>query len=66
MALLLSLGLALCLLWVFCSFFLRWNELRSHQRRVLLPPGTMGWPVVGETIEFLRRGPDFITSQRAR
>ncbi|CAA7399348.1 unnamed protein product [Spirodela intermedia] len=66
MALLLSPGVALGLLWVLCSFFLRWNELRSHQRRVLLPPGTMGWPVVGETIEFLRRGPDFLKKQRAR
>ncbi|CAA6662921.1 unnamed protein product [Spirodela intermedia] len=26
----------------------------------------MGWPVVGETIEFLRRGPDFMKKQRAR
>ncbi|CAA6662925.1 unnamed protein product [Spirodela intermedia] len=43
---------------------MRWNELR-HWRRGL-PPGTMGWPVVGETIEFLRRGPDFMKKQRAR
>lgn len=31
-----------------------------------LPPGTMGWPVFGETTEFLKQGPDFMKNQRAR
>ncbi|EEF36429.1 cytochrome P450, putative [Ricinus communis] len=31
-----------------------------------LPPGTMGWPVFGETTEFLKQGPNFMKNQRAR
>ncbi|CAA7399349.1 unnamed protein product [Spirodela intermedia] len=58
MAFLVSLGVAVGFLCVLCSFFRRWNELRYWRRG--LPPGTMGWPVVGDTIEFLRRGPDFM------
>ncbi|KAK9742553.1 hypothetical protein RND81_03G181400 [Saponaria officinalis] len=43
---------------------LRWNELRYRKKG--LPPGTMGWPIFGETTDFLKQGPNFIKSQRAR
>ncbi|KAJ8436028.1 hypothetical protein Cgig2_007686 [Carnegiea gigantea] len=43
---------------------LRWNELRYRKKG--LPSGTMGWPVFGETTEFLKHGPNFIKNQRAR
>ncbi|KAJ4707252.1 Cytochrome P450 [Melia azedarach] len=43
---------------------LRWNEVRYRKKG--LPPGTMGWPVFGETTEFLKQGPNFIKNQRAR
>ncbi|XAR71315.1 hypothetical protein NMG60_11028520 [Bertholletia excelsa] len=43
---------------------LRWNEVKYRKKG--LPPGTMGWPVFGETTEFLRQGPNFMKSQRAR
>ncbi|KAG6602538.1 Cytochrome P450 85A, partial [Cucurbita argyrosperma subsp. sororia] len=56
--------LALVLLLCFCSALLRWNEVRY--RRKGLPPGTMGWPFFGETTEFLKQGPNFMKSQRAR
>ncbi|KAH9623769.1 hypothetical protein KSS87_010186 [Heliosperma pusillum] len=47
------------------SALLRWNELR-YNRKKGLPPGTMGWPIFGETTEFLKQGPHFMKNQRAR
>ncbi|KAJ9173153.1 hypothetical protein P3X46_016317 [Hevea brasiliensis] len=52
--------LLLCL----SSALLRWNEVRYRKKG--LPPGTMGWPVFGETTEFLKQGPNFMKNQRAR
>ncbi|KAG2715440.1 hypothetical protein I3843_03G078900 [Carya illinoinensis] len=52
--------LVLCI----CSASLRWNEVRYRKKG--LPPGTMGWPVFGETTEFLKQGPNFMKNQRAR
>ncbi|KAG8654236.1 cytochrome P450 85A1 isoform X2 [Manihot esculenta] len=48
----------------FLAMFLKWNEIRYTRKG--LPPGTMGWPILGETTEFLRYGPDFMKNQRAR
>ncbi|RWW48479.1 hypothetical protein BHE74_00045444 [Ensete ventricosum] len=45
-------GLAVSLL-VTCGAVLRWNEVRYRKKG--LPPGTMGWPVFGETTEFLKQ-----------
>lgn len=47
-----------------CSALLRWNQMRYSKKG--LPPGTMGWPVFGETTEFLKQGPDFMKNQRLR
>nr|CAN66537.1 hypothetical protein VITISV_029635 [Vitis vinifera] len=47
-----------------CTALLRWNEVRYRKKG--LPPGTMGWPVFGETTEFLKQGPSFMKNQRAR
>ncbi|XP_058070512.1 cytochrome P450 85A-like [Magnolia sinica] len=47
-----------------CTGLLRWNEVRYRKKG--LPPGTMGWPVFGETTEFLKQGPSFMKNQRAR
>ncbi|XP_007032850.2 PREDICTED: cytochrome P450 85A [Theobroma cacao] len=52
--------LVLCI----CTALLRWNEMRYRKKG--LPPGTMGWPVFGETTEFLKQGPNFMKNQRAR
>ncbi|CAK8534090.1 unnamed protein product [Lathyrus sativus] len=52
------------LLLYFCYAVLRWNEI-SHRKKGL-PPGTMGWPVFGETSKFLQQGPDFMQKQAAR
>lgn len=35
-------------------------------RKKGLPPGTMGWPLFGETTEFLKQGPAFMKNQRSR
>ncbi|OAY72513.1 Cytochrome P450 85A1 [Ananas comosus] len=59
----LVLGLALGIL-VVCSGLLRWNEVRYRKKG--LPPGTMGWPLFGETTEFLKQGPSFMKNQRLR
>ncbi|PNY18137.1 cytochrome p450 85a-like protein [Trifolium pratense] len=56
--------LGLVFVFCFCSALLKWNELRY--RRKGLPPGTMGWPVFGETTEFLKQGPNFMKNQRSR
>uniref|UniRef100_A0A453A8H3 Uncharacterized protein n=1 Tax=Aegilops tauschii subsp. strangulata TaxID=200361 RepID=A0A453A8H3_AEGTS len=52
------------------SLLLRWNEMRYGQRRKqgvgCLPPGTMGWPLFGETTEFLKQGPSFMKHRRLR
>ncbi|KAM3760899.1 hypothetical protein ACB098_01G227900 [Castanea mollissima] len=56
--------LAVVLVLCICSALLRWNEVRYRKKG--LPPGTMGWPVFGETTEFLKQGPNFMKNQRAR
>lgn len=48
----------------FCTALLKWNEVKYMKKD--LPPGTMGWPVLGETTEFLKQGPSFMKNQRAR
>ncbi|XP_042449719.1 cytochrome P450 85A1-like [Zingiber officinale] len=47
-----------------CGALLRWNEVRYRKKG--LPPGTMGWPLFGETTEFLKQGPSFMKNQRVR
>ncbi|KAJ3709027.1 hypothetical protein LUZ61_012732 [Rhynchospora tenuis] len=46
----------------------KWNEVwyRIANQSLPLPPGTMGWPLIGESIPFWKRGPDFITAHQRR
>ena len=51
------------------SLLLRWNEVRygnGRSKEGRLPPGTMGWPLFGETTEFLKQGPAFMKQRRLR
>ncbi|WOK99685.1 Cytochrome P450 [Canna indica] len=61
--LMMVIGLAVSFL-LTCSALLRWNEVRYRKKG--LPPGTMGWPLFGETTEFLKQGPSFMKNQRLR
>jgi hypothetical protein len=65
MALLLALLGAVLMLVAASGLLLRWNEVRYSRRRGL-PPGTMGWPLFGETTEFLKQGPSFMKARRLR
>ncbi|XP_062150209.1 cytochrome P450 85A-like [Alnus glutinosa] len=47
-----------------CFALLKRNEIRYRGKR--LPPGTMGWPLFGETVEFLKGGPSFMENQKAK
>ncbi|KAM7250553.1 hypothetical protein ACFE04_022436 [Oxalis oulophora] len=53
---------------VILGFFLfalsKWNGIRYKSKG--LPQGTMGWPVFGETIDFLKKGPDFMNYKRSK
>lgn len=64
MAVLLMVLVAVLFLFCISSALLRLNEVRYRKKG--LPPGTMGWPVFGETTEFLKQGPNFMKNQRAR
>ncbi|KAJ6734857.1 CYTOCHROME P450 26 [Salix purpurea] len=64
MAVLLMVLAAVLFLFSVSSALLRWNEVRYRKKG--LPPGTMGWPVFGETTDFLKQGPNFMKNQRAR
>ncbi|KAJ4750297.1 Cytochrome P450 family protein [Rhynchospora pubera] len=46
----------------------KWNEIwyRVTNKSLPLPPGTMGWPIIGESIPFMKYGADFITAHRTR
>jgi len=48
------------------AFFalLKWNSLRYSRKG--MPPGSLGWPLVGETLKFLTQGPDFMRGGKLR
>ncbi|XP_050230477.1 cytochrome P450 85A-like [Mercurialis annua] len=64
MAILMVIVFLIIFLLCLSSALLRWNEVKYMKKG--LPPGTMGWPVFGETTEFLKQGPNFMKNQRAR
>ncbi|CAJ1931861.1 unnamed protein product [Sphenostylis stenocarpa] len=54
------------LVFIFCALFavLKWNNIRYSRKG--MPPGSLGWPFVGETLQFLTQGPDFMKGCRLR
>ncbi|KAI4389283.1 hypothetical protein MLD38_001524 [Melastoma candidum] len=60
MALFICLAVLVCL----SAALLQWTNLRF--RKKVLPPGTLGWPLFGETAKFLTRGPEFMKARGAR
>ncbi|BAF12537.1 cytochrome P450 85A1 [Oryza sativa Japonica Group] len=62
---LVAIGVVVAAAVVVSSLLLRWNEVRYSRKRGL-PPGTMGWPLFGETTEFLKQGPSFMKARRLR
>ncbi|KAI0516202.1 hypothetical protein KFK09_008874 [Dendrobium nobile] len=72
-----AIAAALALFLPFFAWILRWAHERRFIRELvagpgLLPPGSMGWPLLGEMFDFLRyfkfakRPDDFITKRKAR
>ncbi|XP_026402134.1 abscisic acid 8'-hydroxylase 4-like [Papaver somniferum] len=48
-------------------FFLRRNKIRNPKQRAKLPPGSMGWPYIGETLQLYSQNPnDFFSSKQKR
>ncbi|XP_060693448.1 cytochrome P450 26B1-like [Hemiscyllium ocellatum] len=45
---------------------LRWNGKRDKNCQLPLPPGSMGFPIVGETFHWLLQGSSFHASRRKR
>ncbi|KAL4640121.1 cytochrome P450 26A1-like [Arapaima gigas] len=45
---------------------LRWTVTRDKECKLPLPKGSMGWPVVGETLHWFLQGPDFHISRRQK
>ncbi|XP_067656990.1 cytochrome P450 26A1-like [Haliotis asinina] len=61
------------MLWLFLAMIVTtWLWRQYYQRAVdprsklPLPPGSMGFPLVGETLSFIRKGSDYFLSRRQR
>ncbi|XP_065879653.1 cytochrome P450 85A-like [Euphorbia lathyris] len=57
---------AVLLIALLCIFLMKSSNQMRYGRRKGLPAGTMGWPLFGETTNFLRHGPDFMKKRKAR
>ncbi|MCL7034540.1 hypothetical protein MKW94_028407 [Papaver nudicaule] len=48
-------------------FFLRKKRIRNPEQRAKLPPGSMGWPYIGETLQLYSQNPnEFFSSKQKR
>ena len=43
------------------------KQKKKHERLVKLPPGSMGWPLIGETLQLYSQDPEvFFTAKQKR
>ncbi|KAJ4977904.1 hypothetical protein NE237_008684 [Protea cynaroides] len=60
----------LFLLFLLCFFlfffFFQWRYHHQHHRGKLLPPGSMGWPYLGETLKLYTQSPNMFFSTRQK
>ncbi|KAL8561489.1 hypothetical protein ACOMHN_011171 [Nucella lapillus] len=66
----LAVGLLSLLLLLSLALTRRWTSKYERMRDLAcalpLPPGSMGWPLIGETVEFARKGAEFFASRLAQ
>ncbi|XP_020213301.1 cytochrome P450 85A isoform X1 [Cajanus cajan] len=43
---------------------LKWNNMKYSKKG--MPPGSLGLPFIGETLKFLKHGPDFMKGRKSR
>lgn len=49
------------------SYLFKMKHKRKHQTKAKLPPGSMGWPCLGETLQFYSRDPNvFFAAKQKR
>lgn len=48
------------------SYYLTRKRLGKNKRTACLPPGTMGWPFTGETLQLYSQAPDVFFLQKQK
>ncbi|XP_043714982.1 abscisic acid 8'-hydroxylase 4-like [Telopea speciosissima] len=55
------------LLFLLSCIFFRKHKRKSHQQKAKLPPGSMGWPYIGDTLQLYTKNPNvFFAAKQKR